>query len=1169
MLQGSVVIAIALIYLAILFAVASYGDRVKPRWMTGAGRPTIYALSLGVYCTSWTFFGAVGLASRSGFDFLTIYLGPLIMIGLCHPLVLRVVRLAKSQNITSIADFIAARYGKSQTVAAIVTIVAIIGAIPYIALQLKAVSASLETILSTLSFAPGLDGSVPVFGDLAFVVAIALAAFAVAFGTRHIDATEHQEGLMLAIAMESVVKLAAFLAVGIYVTYGLFDGFGALIEEAGRKAVASAFVAQGADAGSWAVMVLLSFVAAILLPRQFHVTVVENTSERELRRASWLFPAYLVLINFFVVPIAVAGLLTFRPGEVDQDMVMLALPLVHRSSAVALIAFVGGLSAATAMVIVECVALAVMISNDLATPLILRYRGHERANMGGLLLAIRRVSIFAILLLAYVYYRVAGVAALASIGFLAFAAITQFAPAFFGGLFWKRATSRGAAAGMVAGLLGWAYCLMLPSMVDSGVLPSSLVEAGPFGIAAIKPTGLFGLDLTRLTHGVLWSLGANILTFVAVSLTRQPRPIEKVQANAFVTPDDAVPGHGFALWRSAVTVEELRSTVSRYLGEERTARSFDAFAASRGRSIEPKAEADAHLLRFAEHLLASAIGAASSRLVLSLMLRRRNVSTKAALQLLDDASAAIQYSRDLLQTALDNARQGVSVFDKTLRLQAWNRAFRDLWDLPPAMMRVGVGLDEIIRHVAERGVYGPGAVESLVSERLQYYVTRYRPFQTRLHPSGIVLEIRPNPMPDGGVVTTYTDITDRVAAAEALSRANEGLEQRVRDRTEELERLNAALASAKAEADEANLSKTRFLAAASHDILQPLNAARLYATALSERSAEGEIARLASNVDASLDAVEEILGALLDISRLDSGALKPEPSSFRVDELLARLQVEFEPMAREKGLALHFVLSSLTIRSDRRLLRRLLQNLVSNAIKYTPRGRVLVGCRRRASYVSIAVIDTGLGIPKAKQRTVFKEFQRLEQGVKAARGLGLGLSIVERIARILGHRLELRSEPARGTRFSIEVPVAPPLAVAVPRAATPLADTATLDGLVVLAIDNEPKILDGMEALLCGWGCTVIKAAGLADALEAVVLTRPDTILADYHIDQSDGLSAIAALRMQVGRDVMAVLISADRSPAVRDLAQAADVVMLAKPVKPAQLRALLTRSRVRRVAAE
>ena len=377
----------------------------------------------------------------------------------------------------------------------------------------------------------------------------------------------------------------------------------------------------------------------------------------------------------------------------------------------ALIAFVGGLSAATAMVIVECVALAMMISNDLATPLILRHGGPERADMGGLLLTVRRLSIFAILLLAYAYYRFAGEAALASIGFLAFAAIAQFAPAFFGGLFWKRATSRGAAAGMVAGLAVWAYCLLLPSLADSAVVcVRDLIEAGPFGLAALKPTALLR---PRAAAPDPWrrveprpqhrDLRHRLADPRCPARSNASRPMPSSPAT---TP---CPGQGFALWRSAVTVEELRATVvalSRRGAHHALLRGLRRLA--RTRLVDPSAEADVHVVRFAEHLLASAIGAASSRLVLSLMLRRRNLSTKAALQLLDDASAAIQYSRDLLQTALDNARQGVSVFDKDLRLQAWNRAFRDLWDLPPAMMRVGVGLDEIIRHAAERGTYGPG-----------------------------------------------------------------------------------------------------------------------------------------------------------------------------------------------------------------------------------------------------------------------------------------------------------------------------------------------------------------------------------------------------------------------------------------------------------------------------
>jgi Na+/proline symporter/signal transduction histidine kinase len=1171
MLQGWVVIAIALGYIGLLFVVASYGDRMRERGRLSRSRQLIYPLSLAIYCTSWTFFGSVGLASRTGFDFLTIYLGPIVMIGLCWPLIVRIVRLAKAQNITSIADFIAARYGKGQAVAATVALIAIIGTIPYIALQLKAVSASLGTILSHISDQPGITQ--PVLGDIALFVAFAMATFAVLFGTRHIDATEHQDGLMLAIAAESIVKLFAFLAVGVFVTFVMFDGPAHLFARAMEQEKIAAVLTREPQLGNLAAMTLLSLFAIVLLPRQFHVTVVENNSEVEIRRAAWLFPLYLVLINLFVVPIAIAGLLTFQAGKVDSDMFVLALPLAAGSDVLTIIAFIGGLSAATAMVIVETVALAIMVSNDIVVPLVVKRRAAfiaGRRDVGALLLTVRRVAIFVILFLAYMYYRSAGEAQLASIGLLAFAAVAQLAPAFFGGLFWRRGTGRGAIAGMTIGLLVWAYTLLLPNFADIGIVGQHVLTNGPLGLTLLRPQALFGLDAPPLVHGVIWSLSLNLLAYIACSLAWAPASIERLQANVFVPSNLAPITPSFRLWRSTVTVEELAATVARYLGEERTRSSFESFAAARRISLDPKHEADFQLLRYAEHLLASAIGAASSRLVLSLLLRKRTVSTQAALKLLDDANTAIQYNREILQTALDHVRQGIAVFDKDLLLICWNRQFGEILDLPPEVVRVGIRLDAILRLNATRGALGPGEVEALVSERLERYVSGTEPFPERFAERGLVVEVRANRMPDGGFVMTFTDITPSVEAAEALERANETLERRVRERTEELTRLNAALARAKAEADEANISKTRFLAAASHDILQPLNAARLYVTSLVERQGSGEDARLVANVDASLEAVEEILGALLDISRLDTGALKPEIASFRIDEILRQLEVEFAPLAREKGLDLVFVTSSLAVRSDRRLLRRLLQNLISNAIKYTPRGRVLVGCRRQDKRLRIDVYDTGLGIPQSKKKAIFKEFHRLEQGAKIARGLGLGLSIVERIARVLGHKVDLRSVAGKGSHFSVDVPLVPALPSDVPVREPRRIDAGQLADMVVLCIDNEPTILDGMDALLGGWGCRVFKATDLKSSVAVLgeAKVAPHGLLVDYHLDQGNGIDAIVQLRWRFGVDTPAILITADRSPAVREEARARDIVVLHKPVKPAALRALLAQWQVHRAAA-
>ncbi|MBB5752349.1 PAS domain-containing hybrid sensor histidine kinase/response regulator [Prosthecomicrobium pneumaticum] len=1166
MLQGSIVVLAAILYIGFLFLVASYGDRARRPRASGRGRPFIYALSLSVYCTSWTFFGSVGLASRSGLEFLTIYLGPALMIGLFYPLLRRLVRLAKAERITSIADFIGARYGKSYAVAGVVALIAVVGIVPYIALQLKAISTSFVTLAG-----PG--GGFAALGDVAFPIALALAAFSILFGTRHADATEHQEGLMLAIATESLIKLVAFLAVGLYVTYGLFDGFGDLAAQAAARAGTIDILGRPFDGGAWLTMTLLSFCAIVLLPRQFHVTVVENNADSELRRARWLLPSYLVLINLFVVPIALAGLVLL-PAGVDADTYVVALPMAHGAEALTLFAFVGGLSAATAMVIVECVALSIMISNDVVMPLLLRHRQHgfdAGADQRPRLLLIRRAAILLVMLLAYGYYKATGgTAALASIGLLSFAAIAQFAPAFFGGLVWRRATGRGAIAGMLAGFAVWLYTLMLPAFAASGWLPERFVTEGPFGLGFLRPEGLLNFSFEPLTHGVVWSLSVNILAFVLVSLARGPEPSERVQATIFVAAE-RVHAPALRLWRTAVTVRDLEETVARFLGAERTGRSFAAYARERGIALDPARPADLPLLRFAERLLASAIGAASSRLVLSLLIKRRDPATKGAVKLLDDASAAIQYNRDLLQTAIDQVSQGIAVFDRELKLICWNRPFRALLDLPPELGQVGIGLDAILRHQAAVGAFGPGPIEEAVASRLDRLVGRRGPYQEVLHPSGTVLEVRVDAMPDGGIVATFADITERVKSAEALERARDTLEKRVQERTEELVRVNEQLVRAKAEADEANLSKTRFLAAAGHDILQPLNAARLYTTSLVERFDKGPERALVGNIDSALEGVEEIIGAVLDISRLDAGALKPEIGVFALDDVLRPIAAEFDAMAREKGVALRFVPTSLSVRSDRRLLRRVVQNLVSNAVKYTASGRVLLGARRRGETVVISVYDTGLGIPASKQKAIFREFHRLDAGARAARGLGLGLSIVERIARVLKHRVRVVSEPGRGSHFSVELPRAEGRAATIPAHAAAPAPAAALDGLVVLALDNEPQILAGTAALLGGWGCHVITALSADEAVHAAAAGRapPDVLLVDYHLDTGNGLEAIGRLRSRFGSAVPAALVTADRTPAVRETATAAAVTVINKPVKPAALRAFLARSRALKAAAE
>lgn len=1173
-MQGWWIVAVALGYVSALFALAWYGDRFMRNRRTSGGRPLIYALSLAVYCTSWTFFGSVGLAASSGYDFIPVYLGPVLMFALGWPLVLRIVRLAKSQNITSIADFMSARYGKSLAVAAVVTLVAVVGILPYVALQLKAISVSIETLLGG-SFLAAMDVPRVGFMDTAFLITLTLAAFAILFGTRHLDATEHQHGLMVAIAAESLVKLTAFVVVGLFVVFGLIGGIEALVTAAENSPEVARIFGQGFDGVNWITVTFLSLVNIVLLPRQFHVTVVENKSENEVRRAAWLFPAYLVLINLFVIPIAIGGLIILEGPGADPDFYMLQLPLNAKAEMIALIAFLGGLSAATAMVIVESIALAVMISNGLVVPLLLRHRLTENVphgDMAPLLLLIRRVSIVIILLLGYGAYQMLGRSqGLAAIGLVAFAAIAQLAPAFFGGLVWRRATARGAIAGILTGFALWAYTLLLPWAARAGWLSMGFIEDGPFGLAILKPQALLYVSLEPLTHGVLWSLCANLLAYIGVSLMRLPEPIERVQAQIFVQErlPRAVPSTALRLWRTSITLADLQRTAARYLGSERAERSFSEYASSRNIAMTATTEADIQAIRFTEHLLASAIGAASSRLVLSLLMRRGNVSSYSAMKLLDDASEALQYNRDLLQSALDQVRHGLSVYDKEMRLICWNRQFRELLNLPPELGRVGVPLDLILRVCAERGDFGPGPVEGLVSDRLMRLAVTKETFQETLHGRDRVIEIRTSPMPQGGIVTTFSDITDRVTAANELARVNETLERRVRERTAELLEVNAALAIAKVKADEANLDKTRFVAAASHDILQPLNAARLYAASLVERPLPSDDATLAKNLDASLSAVEEIFSTLIEISRIDAGRLEPDIGDFALAEIFDQLRLEFLPMAQEKGLQLKVMPTSVWVRSDRRMLRRVLQNFVSNAIKYTRTGTVVLGLRRRGATVVVQVLDTGPGIPEDKRQVIFKEFHRLEGPGSNVRGLGLGLSIVERIGRVLKHPIDVVSSARRGSMFSVEVPRAAPRPQSTP-ALVSLTQPGSLASLSLLCIDNEPAVLDGMQTLLRGWGCRVRTAGSVEKAVAALADDEPppDAILADYHLDRGTGVEAIIAVRAAAGRDIPAIVITADHTADVQREVRRLGLGLLRKPLKAAALRAVLTQTIVRRPAA-
>ena len=679
MLLGGVVLLVSFAYLGVLFAIAYWGDKRADAGRSIIDNPYIYALSLAVYATSWTFYGSVGRAAASGVGFLPIYLGPTLTAALFWVVLRKMVRISKVNRITSIADFIAARYGKSGLLGGLVTVIAVIGIIPYIALQLKAVSASFLIVLQYPAVVmPAKGQAVGMLSDTALYVALLLGAFTLLFGTRHLDATERHEGMVAAIAFESLVKLCAFVAVGLFVTFGLYAGFADVFARAAALPRADRLLAlpgTAAGYGAWGSLVFLSMLSILFLPRQFQISVVENVNENHLRKAIWLFPLYLLAINIFVLPITIAGLLQFAPGQVDADTFVLTLPMAHGAEALALLVFIGGLSAATGMVIVESIALSTMICNDLVMPVLLRWKAlalHARRDLSGLLLAIRRGAIVLLMMLGYAYYRAAGEAyALVSIGLVSFAAVAQFAPAMLGGMYWKQGTHAGAVTGLLLGFALWGYTLLLPSFARSDWLPISIVQDGPWGIALLKPTALFGLaGLDDITHSLFWSMLANVGGYVAVSLIGRQSVADHAQALLFVDVFKAAPG-GSSLWRGSASVQEVLTLVGRFIGPERAAAEFAGYAARRGHRAAHELAPDPALLRFAQDLLAGAIGAASARLTLASVVQEEPLSMDELLAILDEASQTMAYSRQLEEKS--RALQAA-----TSELRAANERLREL-----------------------------------------------------------------------------------------------------------------------------------------------------------------------------------------------------------------------------------------------------------------------------------------------------------------------------------------------------------------------------------------------------------------------------------------------------------------------------------------------------------
>lgn len=1117
MLSSATVLLAALLWLGLLFAAGVYGER-RPQAFATRWRH-VYALSLAVHCTSWTFYGTVTQAARHGWALPPTFAGAILLYALAAAVMVKLVRLARETNATSIADLIATRLGKDAWLAATVTLVAALGLVPYIALQLKAMAMSFAMLTAEDVAAPVAVGAPPL-RDIALYVALAMAVFAMLFGTRRVSVAEHNRGLVLAMAFESLLKLAAMLALGAFVWLGL------------DAPTARATAPMPSSPGGFAPLMLLGAFAMFILPHQFHIAVVECRDERDVRTARWLFPLYLVLIALPVLPLARAGEALFAGTGVPSDLYVLALPLSQGQEALGLFAFLGGLSAATGMVVVSTLTLSLMIGNHWLAPGLLRaslrttpWTRERGDDLRGTVLLLRRAGIVAIMLLAWLYGRaVAGSAALADVGAVSFSALATLAPALAFAVWRPQTPPRAAIAGIAVGFAVWAWCLLLPVMANAHGLAPAWVGQGPFGVAWLAPDAFLGLTgWTRLGRAVGASL---FLGTLATALVAQWR---------------AAPAGRESRGLDAAT---LRNAGRRFLARERVAELL-----VRAPVTGPVPQAIEAAM---ERELAAVLGSASARVLLDAARREggsgHDLDTVAAI--VGEAAQDLRFNQRVLEAALHNMSQGISVVDAQLRLVAWNRRYAELFGFPESLLRVGTPIEELSAWALQRMPH-KGTAEQALQRRLALMRAGSPHLSERVFPDGgivegRIIEIRGNPMPGGGFVATFTDVTAFRRAEAALIHANETLEQRVVERTTLLEH-------AKREAERANEAKSRFLAAIGHDLLQPLHAAHLFTDSLAQQLTRPEQQALAVQARGALDSTTDLLTGLLDMSRLEAGGLAAQPRDFPLADVLDPLASEFRALAAERGLRFRFVPTRAWVHSDPQMLRRVLQNFLANAVRYTASGRVLLGVRRIDGGLRIEVHDTGPGIAESEQRAIFEEFRRGDEA--AGQGLGLGLAIAERMAQLLDAPLWLRSTVGRGTAFGLTLARVP--ARAGDGAPAPAHVRSTPH---VLVVDNEPAALRALTQLLQGWGCTVSAAGDGGEALRALSERSADVWLLDYHLDAGEtGVALRDRLACEHGVRP-AVILSADGGQGVRSAVQEAGLPLLAKPLKPLALKSVLDR---------
>ncbi|WP_299266440.1 PAS domain-containing hybrid sensor histidine kinase/response regulator [uncultured Psychrosphaera sp.] len=1140
----AVIIIVSAIYAGIMFLIARWGDRTNnPLSQKITHHPIIYAFALGIYCSSWTYFGAVGTASTDGWQFLPILLGPILLMLFGYPILAKLVQVSKKQNLTSIADFISARYGKRQQTALIVTVIATLAIIPYIALQLKAINASFSALTLVNDSVTGIEYT------SAFLAALLIALFAILYGARKADVTEYRSGLIFAIAFESLFKLLG-LVVSAWIALTLFDQ----IEIADLPAMPeSIWTTDRFFSLDFIVQTFMAGAAILCLPRQFHVMVVDNSDSKNLQTARWLFPLYLVLTAAAIIPIALAGHYFLLDTGVNKDIFTMELPMYVNSHWATIFVFLGGISAASAMIIVATLTLSTMITNDVFMPLLLKRDSHQILDQGMYkfkVVPLRQFTIGAILLLSYAYYLSwANQTSLHSIGLIAFSLVIQLLPAIIGGLYWRKGHANGVYAGLTLGFLSWLMFLLMPLASASDVSQHS-------GI---------------ISQGVIISLIVNCLAYYAFSLMAKERLIDKIQAAAFVHPNVKVPIAKQRLVHTSASVKDLTDLLMTFLGNGRCEQLLleyeqdqEELAIKEGSKVvklKDTEELTHHFVEYCERMLAGVLGASSAQSLVNIVLSGKQLDVEDVVNFFDDTTMALKTNQAILFSSLENLSQGISVIDKDLNLVAWNKQYLELFDYPKSMVKVGLPVKNLIQFNALRGECGHGEIDELVNKRLSHLQSSQTHSFIRRRSDGRVIEMVGNPLPNGGFVTSFNDITSFIETEQALKDANINLEHKVKRRVDQISEISQELRLAKQEAEQANASKTRFLALASHDVLQPLNAARLYVSSLSEDSLTESQHQTLDKVDQSLYAMEDLLATLLEISKLEQGALVPTFTHFKLSSVLRSLCDEISAQCQDKGI--HFIehWHDVVVYCDATYLRRILQNFLSNAVKYTNEGKVLIGIRHeKKGTIRIEVWDTGEGISESDHQHVFQDFYRTHTG--SIKGLGLGLGVVERMSEQLKCPIKLSSRFGKGSCFGVSIQLGDSNLVA-ETSKFAQHESSQFNHLNVICVDDEIQNLDAMKSLLEKWSCHCLcfsSVEALSEYLQLSECVCPDALLIDYQLVPSttSGLELIQQVRSHWNLDIPAALITAVKEESLKETCKQLDVRYMPKPLKPAALKSWL-----------